>query len=165
MNKKLITTAIIAGAFFGTSNFTAQATTAWEGHQNRIATQKNIETLKARLLDRSERLKHADNGAQQYRDQLNDLNRQISWYKGQADQSNSNLKNKEAEYQKLNQEQADITNKLNQANQDKESMAQQINDLNTKLTAAQQKTDELSQALADAQRTKDLSDDAVNATK
>ena len=44
-------------------------------------------------------------------------------------------------------------------------MTQQINDLNSKLTAAQQKTDELSQAVTDAQQTKDLSDDAVNATK
>ena len=44
-------------------------------------------------------------------------------------------------------------------------MVQQINDLNSKLTAAQQKTEELSQAVTDAQQTKDLSDDAVNATK
>lgn len=35
----------------------------------------------------------------------------------------------------------------------------------SKLVAAQQKTDELSQAVTDAQQTKDLSDDAVNATK
>ena len=44
-------------------------------------------------------------------------------------------------------------------------MVQQISDLNAKLSAAQQKTDELSQAVTDAQQTKDLSDNAVNATK
>lgn len=165
MNKKLIATAVIAGTIFGTATLTAKASNDWAGYQNQLATQKNISVLKERLLDRSERLKHADTSARQYSDRLNDLNRQISWYQDKTNQDSLNLKNKEAECQKLNQEQTDITNKLNQANQDKASMTQQINDLNTKIIATQQNNDELSQAVTDAQKTKDLSDEAVNATK
>ena len=61
MNKKLITTVVIAAGIFGSSTFGAYAANAWSGHQNMVAVQQNISILKQRLLDRNEQLKQANN--------------------------------------------------------------------------------------------------------
>ena len=54
MNKKLITTAVVAAGIFGSATFGAYAANAWAGHQNMVAVQQNISILKQRLLDRNE---------------------------------------------------------------------------------------------------------------
>ena len=72
--QKLFTTALVATSLISVSSLSVYASKAWQGHENMVAVQQDIQILKQRVLDKNTALQQANSKVTDLTNQINNTN-------------------------------------------------------------------------------------------